>query len=291
MTTIADFAAARRMTEAEYCSHRESIRATYGDSATERHGLFDQELARLFYQSGWTQEQLAATEQKSHQWVSRRLLFGRFLMFAPTGANPKNLTERRFREYWNSADKNETNERIRFRQVEQLMKDELALSKDHAPKKLVAEAILATSADGEWHRFATIVERAGASEDDVRAVLTLMEKTGTYHTFCEKRKGGTSYSYRIVRGHGRKVDVDVLFQQVQPIVRALEAEGRKHAAQSSPGTIAKLAHTLKTVLEQLAHESLRPTKPGGPVKGDDHVFSTTEVGSSTSDTGDRSRVP
>lgn len=37
---------------------------------------------------------------KKQQWVSRRLIFGRFLVFTPTGVNAANLTERRFRDYW-----------------------------------------------------------------------------------------------------------------------------------------------------------------------------------------------
>ena len=37
---------------------------------------------------------------RTQQWVSKRLIFGRFLKFNPTGINSQNLTERRFRELW-----------------------------------------------------------------------------------------------------------------------------------------------------------------------------------------------
>ena len=47
---------------------------------------------------------LAQKEGKSQRWISYRLTFGRFLNFAPMGANseslPNDLTERRFRSFW-----------------------------------------------------------------------------------------------------------------------------------------------------------------------------------------------
>ncbi|MDX0657913.1 hypothetical protein GOD21_12870 [Sinorhizobium medicae] len=65
---------------------------------------FEQELARLFYRSGWTQEELAAKEGKNQSWVSRQVLFGAFLNFMPMGIKSdsalKTLSERRFRALW-----------------------------------------------------------------------------------------------------------------------------------------------------------------------------------------------
>jgi len=281
---VADFAAAGRMTDTAYLAARAELRATYGDTAIERTGLFDQELARLFYRSGWTQEQLAAAEGKTQQWVALRLRFGRFLSFTTAVVIPKSCTEWRFRSYWERTDKTETNERARFLAVQKLMEGELTFSKDRSPalKRHVAKAILQTSADGHWHLLRVIVDQAQVvdprvTEPDVVAVLTQMLTRGTYHTSCERRKGGTSWSYRIVRGQGHKVDVDVLVQELSPIVQALKVEGRKHAARSSPGTIASLAHQLEAILERLAHDTAlqsrgahKEQEPHGPV-------STTEV--------------
>jgi hypothetical protein len=257
-----DFASAKRMTEAEYRLHRAEIRATHGDTATERTGSYDQVLATLFYCSGWTQEQLAGIESKSRQWIEKRVRFGRFLSVATAGAIPKNLTERRFRSYWERTDKTETNERIRFQAVQRLMADELTLSKNRSStrnRELVTK-ILDRFGDGSWHRLKTIITQSEGLEADVVAVLTQMQTRGTYHTFCERRKGGSSFDYRIVRGRGRTVDVDVLLQKVSPIVQALQTEGRKHLAECSPGTIAMIAHDLKAILEQLTHESLLTSK-------------------------------
>ncbi|MCH8852844.1 MAG: hypothetical protein IID41_09375 [Planctomycetes bacterium] len=64
-----------------------------------------QELAKLFYASGWTQQELADKEGKSQQGIGQHLRLGMFISwFTTTGSKhenlPKNLTERRFRSYW-----------------------------------------------------------------------------------------------------------------------------------------------------------------------------------------------
>lgn len=65
----------------------------------------------LYHRSGWTQDELAKVEGCSRQKITQQVLFGRFLAFATTGSNPRNLTERRFRSYWEATEKN-PNERV-----------------------------------------------------------------------------------------------------------------------------------------------------------------------------------
>src|ERR1700729_3840434 len=68
-------------------------------------GFRDQQLAKLFIEADWSQARIAKRMGKSHQWVSFRLCFGRFLAFSSTSGRenwslPTNLTERSFRLFW-----------------------------------------------------------------------------------------------------------------------------------------------------------------------------------------------
>jgi hypothetical protein len=78
----------------------------------------------LFYKSRWTQEELAVKEGKSQSWVARQLLFGRFLTNMPNGITVESaLSEGQFRKAWEKTNKNEPNERVRFRQALEFMAD------------------------------------------------------------------------------------------------------------------------------------------------------------------------
>lgn len=261
---IANFADAGKMTEAEYRHKREAIRTAYGDTATERTGIFERILARLFYESGWTQEKLATEEKKSRQWIEKNVRFGRFLAFATAVAISKSLTEWRFRGYWERTDPKEPNEQIRFRDVVRLMEKETTLSRPHLTKKPIADAIKATSADGTWHRLSTITAHVQAvvkeaTEEDVEAVLSGMVQHGWYHMFCEKKKGADVY--RLVIGGKQKIDLVTLKHELGPIIAGLKAEGRKNMATMSPGTVAHLTFRLEQLLDKLAH--LAPDESAG----------------------------
>jgi hypothetical protein len=105
------------MTGAQYDRERAELLATYGQNASEANGRREQEWAKLFYRSGW-QEELAKKEGKSQQHIARRVLFGRFLNLHHDGVNPEslpaNLTQRRFRSYWDRTDKT-NKEHTRFK--------------------------------------------------------------------------------------------------------------------------------------------------------------------------------
>jgi hypothetical protein len=81
---------------------------------------------------------LAKKEGKKQPWVSKRMLFGRFLNFIPTGINsetvPNNLTCDRFRSLWEQTDKDERNDRIRFQQVLKLIREDTRIGKPPNPK-------------------------------------------------------------------------------------------------------------------------------------------------------------
>jgi hypothetical protein len=250
---------ARRLTPDEFKRRREEIKATYGENRQQAGARFEQALARLFYESGWTQDQLAAAEGKSKTHIDRMCRFGRFLSFPPVGGNtaipPANLTERRFRGYWEQTDKAESNERIRFRDVLRLIEEETRVGKPPVKKTAVGEAIVEKFADGHWHELATIVKGVAATEQDVSVVLDGMEKSGTYRCHCERRPKGKTTQFRIIKGGGLKVDMDVLLKEVRPILQDLKAEVKKSYAVYSPNALQLLIHRFEQALESLAKPS------------------------------------
>ena len=255
---------AGRMTVSDYNQERAALRATYGETAAERSAIYDQALVRLFLRSGWTQEQLAVVEKRSPQWVAQQLRFGRFVEFSTAVEIPKSgliplqsLSEGRFRRYWGRTDPKEGNERKRFLAVVELMSDETTLSRPHVIKRPIGRANKQTSADGTWHRLATITAKVQeaqptATSADVEAVLKGMVAHGWYDVFAEKQKGGQTY--RVVNGGRRKIDLVVLMQELGPIIEGLKTEGQKNMARMSPGTVARLTCQLERLLAKLTHQ-------------------------------------
>lgn len=114
------------MTAEEYRRERQLLRDMHGDAEASLEALGalrDQRIADLFQRSGWTQEQIAQEEGKSRIWVVYRLRLGRFLAHAAdvTDVTP-NLTEGRFRSYWEQTDK-ALDEPARFDAVVRLMSE------------------------------------------------------------------------------------------------------------------------------------------------------------------------
>lgn len=258
MSAVIEFASAGMMTEAEYDARREVLRAAYGDSAPERSGRFDQELARLFESSRWTQEQLALKEGKNQSWIARRLHFARFLNSMPTGIIPKNLTEWRFRGYWEQTDPKAKDD-PRFQHVQRLIVEKTSLNEDRANNKYKALAamILDRFGDGIWHYESTIVKETAASPEAVARVLENIRVKHTRGAFCERVKGGKEgWKHRIVVGVGKKIDVGLVVKELSPFIKDLEKEGRKDQLLLSPGVPAMMAIRLTEILEKLTQLSL-----------------------------------
>lgn len=245
------------MTAAEYEAERAKLRETYGDNRQEAGARFEQELARLFYRSGWTQEELAARESTllgkkvDRSYIARRLLFGRFLDFVPSGHNlPTALTERRFRDYWERTDKDEGNERIRFGEVVKLLDQ----SGPHSPpKKPVGKKLRDAFADGKWHRLDELAKHLDTDESHVLSAIKTAELHG--HVRADKKRvgkdsagSGPTTAFRMFRTN-RTVSFEELTTKLAPIVEGLEAEGRKNMATMSPATVATLAGRLKQLID------------------------------------------
>lgn len=238
-------------TEAKYIEERDAIRDTYGDNNAEAGALRDQALAALFYRTCWTQERLAKVEGMSQSNMAKRLQFGRFIAFIHGVNIPKNLSFRRFLNYWERSDKDESNERIRFRAVQTMLADEVVV---RAPRRTgLSKEILDQFADGKWHDITTIAKAVDEPAEGVASMLTQFGATNNSYgvALCEKKQRGKSFQYRIER-KSKSIDVRVLMKDLGPILDGLKAEGRKNAATASPDTVAHLAHQLEQLLERLA---------------------------------------
>jgi hypothetical protein len=260
LTNVIDLESSRRMSADDYRLEREEIRATYGESSVEAGAKRDQALAALFYRSGWTQEDLAKAEGCSRPIITRRLLFGRFLAFVPSGhipPIPSNLSERRFRSYWERTDKAEGNERKRFLEVQRLLQTETVVRsprRDGLGVKIVAEF-----GDNKWHKLETI---AAHVEQPPESLIDLLSNMGCKNNnwgvvLCERKPVGAkdgTWKYRIIRG-GEKIDLPALRQELAPILEELEYQGAQHTARYSPSAVLQCAHRIRKLLETLAQQA------------------------------------
>ena len=240
-----------KLTREQYAAEKATIEQTYGANAKEAGALRDQALAALYHRSGWTQQELADVEGCSREKVTKRLLFGRFLGFGTDVPKPKNLSEGRFRGYWERTEKN-GNERIRFQAVLRLIEEETRLGKSTAPKPAIGNAIMAEFADGKWHKLSTILAHVDAEANDIKSVLYTMQHKGSYSSHCERKQVGTSHAYRIVRKSGKAVDVDVLTKELAPILEKLKEQGQANVATFSPSAINLCIVHIQKLIESLA---------------------------------------
>jgi hypothetical protein len=249
--------ASNRMTEADYERERSELVELYGTGKGSEKAKREQALAKLFYRTGWTQEELAKKEGKKQPYISYQLKFGRFLEFI-TGSDisrkpiPHNLTEYRFRtHYWERTEKCDGNERIRFQEVLRLMEEETKLVS--TPRPSIREALLKEFSDGKWHAHETMAKRLGTTADHVHDSLNDLRKSRRGATVrCERKQVGTSLSERIFPPDpaNKQISSVELITKLGPIIEGLIVEGKKDLATFSPNTVRRFAHLLKQQLDE-----------------------------------------
>jgi transcriptional regulator with XRE-family HTH domain len=247
-----------RMTDNEYERERQRLRDAYGDTKKDAGVRFEQELARLFFKSGWTQEELATKEGKSQQWIAQRVRFGRFLDFTTTVVNLEkplfSLTERRFREFWDKTTTTDDNERQRFQKVASMVEEaEVMLRQPPRPK--IGPAIVKQFADGKYHRPEVI---AKALDTTPKHVIFTVENLGHRRIAkVEKQKVGKDgpyppgYKYRIFK-KDREVSLEEAITKLTPIIKDLETQSHRAPGTVSNTEVGALAQKIRLILEQWA---------------------------------------
>lgn len=256
------------MSATEYERQRKEIDATYPKGGKGQkvniNALRDQALAQLAHRSGWTQEQLAEVEGVSQQQIARRMRFGRFLEFTPTGSNSEkpadlwlhDITERKFRGFWEQTEKQD--ERMRFRAVAALIRDHTRIVST-VPTGARPTNVVSKYADGKWRTIEVMAKGLGIDPETQTEVFAAFRKSlkdararQNGNTRWESRKYGTTMQYRILKGGGRKIDSSHLQSEIAPILQELKAEGKKNMATACPPNVLELALKLEKLIRELA---------------------------------------
>lgn len=264
MTATATKTANKKMTEAEY-----DLRRKHDDEQVEaRQELVDayrdQAYAKRFYDSGWTQQELADKEGKSQPWIVCRIRFGKFMdwlnvAIITTGNNralaPKNLTERRFRSYWEQTSGNK--DTARFRKVWKMIQEKLVERDTHQrSRKIITEKCNSDA----FYTIAEVCKRStykdngetkSLTETQAYQALTRMDNLG----LCERRNTAQGPAYRIRRGEGRcHLDTAVLkhtIKEASALIRSIIKSATGDEARYSATGVALDAGKLKDLMNEL----------------------------------------
>jgi hypothetical protein len=260
-----------RMTDAEYEHERAKIAPTKVAAGIR----WEQELAALFYRSGWSTAELAKREGQSKANIAYLVKFGQFLSFLQSStyldeAEMARLTGRRFRAYWartqtpsGKIDPLGIYDRDRFREAAQLMAEEsdewlkqgwqlgVARSGPRLPPDTSIK-LIKKCGDGKWRSAEQIASKVGLEADQAHKLVT-HSLTSSHRDKCdvETKKVGKETHFRIFK-KDKTVSTDELTEKLTPILEELEAEGKKNMATMVPAKVAMLTARIKQLLKEWA---------------------------------------
>lgn len=241
-----------QMTEAEFDAKRQELGHRKHTGAR-----WDQELARLYARSGWTQERLAKKEKVTHQRISQWQLFGRFLEFATTVAKSEipllGLTEGRFRSCWAMAF-GASNERERFREVSRLLIEDS--KRGGASHKGMAKKFFAEFANGQYRSEEDMFQMFGeALTKQCLRYAGNKANAATYGvTKPETKQVGKVRHHRIFRTV-KSVSATELKEKLSPIIKDMHKEGNKtEVTAMSAQCVKRLATMLDKLLKDWTRE-------------------------------------
>lgn len=243
------------MTVEEFQQEKARLVALYGEAPREASGRRAQAFARLYAtcaKSGWTYRDLAKEEGISHARVIQLVCFGNFLV--TQGYQDRQITEKQFRALWVATDKAMT-EQERYDDVAQRLahKDTMPHSKtDRQAVRRLSKQLIEQFADGKWHALRDMTQAVEADSLLVRSIMDRMVKEGTFQTFAERKSSGKGwYSYRMVKGGKKKIDLQVFQTEIAPAMQEMESLVNDHQIHFSQGAM-KMAFTkFRKVIDNL----------------------------------------
>jgi hypothetical protein len=259
------------MSEHEFDQRLKRIEEQYADHRAGAEAYRDQEVSRLFVECGWTQTKIGERMGRNVAWVSRRLLFGRFLQFCQSGkianAPLKSIPEGRFRDSWSAAGKRrKESEEERFARVLTLLRErqpELPRGYQNLVKKPgIRPAVVELCKDGQRRSAEQIAEALqeqlpGTDTRQVGAALRELQKKPPPGLAVEARHAGRTHKYRMVPRRGaapvpvNPEEAGVTVAEVLPMLTEVQAELKKSSAALSTSFIMERVARVQQALKRL----------------------------------------
>lgn len=250
------------MSDLDFDERLKQIEQTYGAGREGVEARRDQELSRLFNECGWTQDRIARKMGRKQPWVAKRLCFGRFLSFIPSGnknqIDTQSLTERAFRNHWS---KTKGKEQERFGQVvERLKAVEHATPgyKNLLKKPGYGDAIREILADDKWHTINGVVgqmQERFPEFDRLKCQNQIAKLKLPKGKMLQSQGQGDRRKCRMVDAKSQPDAAQArsleLYEQVKPLIDELEFWGTRHIAEVSVQEIRRIGVRLKRAFDSL----------------------------------------
>jgi hypothetical protein len=250
------------MTEQQFDERLARIEEGHASRREQAAAWRDQEMARLFEESEWTQQKIARKVGKTQRWVSYRLLFGRFLSFRTTCSKDApgiaSLTEGAFRTLWKKTGSKK--ESARFAEVLTMLEKQPPPGPKPPPVNKVglAAAVRELFEDGKWRTVRQAVEAIrprfpGLPDETLAASVRWLRSHPPRGYQIEVKHLGKVGQYRLRRA-GRDLkevpalDVDRFLEGVVPIIEELKTWGGQSEWHQSPGALRRLAVQLERLI-------------------------------------------
>ena len=246
------------MTVDEFQQEKARLVALYGAAPREASDRRAQEFALLYAKSGWTQRELAKHEGISQSSMFHKLVFGKFLLWLITSCNqPWTRTDGYFRTLWETTNQTKTAEE-RFAEIAEMIRTppDTKETKEtpHSRKDVqrLSKQLIARFTDGKWHSLADIAAAVEATRPMVRSIMDRIVREGTYETFAERRHAGKgSYSYRLVKGGGKKIDLQVFQTEMKKTLEDMDDLINGHQVHFSQSLMQTYFAEFRKVLDKL----------------------------------------